>query len=186
MLLFLGLVGSQNLGFTVYQISSIHVQTIIPFQPVPLSPKSTLTWLGFSDEGTPCTYDSEGILRLLGQDFSHWLVICDTKNLRKSTSDHYFVVGLSETNQNVRSILCRNSHYPLVINNPTVVEIPLKIPLCEIEEEKSIAEEAFWRLMFSFNTMQKISLDDKTLFKSFELPMNQAILKLFGVSNSQN
>jgi hypothetical protein len=31
---------------------------------VALSPNSTLSWAGFTDEGTPATYDTDGILRI--------------------------------------------------------------------------------------------------------------------------
>ena len=178
---FVGLHECQNLGFIIYQICNNYVKVDVHFQTLPLSPKSTLKWLGFSDEGTPCSYDSAGILQALGHDYKHWMVLCDTKNQRKSTSDNYFIVGLSETNQNIRCIFCRNSHYPLLINNPTVIEIPLKMPVCEMEDVKSTNEEIFWRLMFSTHTMRKISLEKNELFKKFELPMNQVVLQLFAV-----
>ena len=39
------------------------------FKPAPrdiaLSPSSELSWVGFTDEGTPATYDSDGIVRII-------------------------------------------------------------------------------------------------------------------------
>lgn len=173
---------NQNLGFIIYNVSDISVKVLTPFQSLPMSPKSTLKWLGFTDEGTPTTYDSEGILRFVGHDLLHWLVVWDANNQRKSLSDNYFIIGVSELNQNIRCIFCKSSEYPLVINSPTIVEIPLKIPLCDPNDNKSTAEEKFWRLMFSMNNLQRMSTDSSEIFKNFELPMKQAILKLFGVS----
>ncbi|KAK6618989.1 hypothetical protein RUM44_003370 [Polyplax serrata] len=183
-----GVFESQNINFGIYEVSGIYVRTMTPLQPLPLSPKSLLKWIGFTDEGTPCTYDSNGHVRILGHDCIHWMVVSNTQNQRKSSSDHYFVVGLSEANQNIRCILCRNSHYPLVIHAPTIVEISLRMPLCDTDDGKSIAEDTFWRLLFSIYTMQKISFDSQDVNSTFELPMKQAILKLFGgaVNNSDD
>ena len=51
---------------------------ILYFQPLPLAAKSKLQWLGFTDEGNPCMFDSEGFIRILFK--GQWLVISDTKS----------------------------------------------------------------------------------------------------------
>lgn len=53
----------------------------IPFPvPVALSPKSTIYWAGFTDEGSPCIVDSDGIIRLYKSHFgTGWFPICSTK-----------------------------------------------------------------------------------------------------------
>lgn len=45
---------------------------------MPLTPNSKLTWLGFSDKGSPVTYDSAGILRMYSIRRNVWYPICDT------------------------------------------------------------------------------------------------------------
>lgn len=47
---------------------------------VALSPKATVYWAGFTDEGTPCIVDSDGIVRLYKSHFGNgWFPICATK-----------------------------------------------------------------------------------------------------------
>jgi hypothetical protein len=45
--------GNQNIGVAVFNVGSLRKRTIHPmptFQPIPLAPKSTLSWFGFTDE----------------------------------------------------------------------------------------------------------------------------------------
>ncbi len=138
------LVGNQNIGFTVLDItsSSLKSDVVIPFQPVSLAPKSVLSWLGFSDEGCPALADSSGQVRL----YKHsWLEVCDTRLLIKGRSDHHFVVGLSESEQVVRSILCKGSRYPMTLPKPMMGVLRMALPVCEIATEKSLLEEELVR-----------------------------------------
>lgn len=50
-----------------------------PAQPLPLSPGATLKWAGFSDECSPCTLDSDDIIRFLPIRSHCWMPICNTK-----------------------------------------------------------------------------------------------------------
>ena len=45
---------------------------------VPLSPASTLMWLGFSDLGSPIILDSEGIINIYDKKASLWRVASNT------------------------------------------------------------------------------------------------------------
>lgn len=63
--------------------------------PVPLTPGSKLTWLGTTDVGSPCTYDSTGILRLYDVSSGVWMPICDTNGHSKGASDSWFIVSVS-------------------------------------------------------------------------------------------
>jgi hypothetical protein len=73
-----GLPGDQSLGFAVFSVGSVELQAVTAFQPLPMTPKSTLKWAGFSDEGTPFTLDSAGSIRMFSRK-SYWLPVCDTK-----------------------------------------------------------------------------------------------------------
>lgn len=60
-----------------------------------LGPKSTLSWMGFSDMGTPAMMDTLGMLSLYPQSCSTWIPYCDmtkhVSNLRLFFScDIYF------------------------------------------------------------------------------------------------
>ncbi|XP_072941317.1 WD repeat and HMG-box DNA-binding protein 1 [Epargyreus clarus] len=112
---------------------------------VPLTSGSKLAWLGTSDVGSPCTYDSTGILRLYDVASGIWIPICDTSTHSKGVSDSWFIVSVSEPTQTVRAILCRGSAYPLTVPKPIVTELPIQIPLCELESEKTQYEEQLVR-----------------------------------------
>lgn len=45
---------------------------------IPLTPKSTLRWIGFSDYGSLCTLDSIGTLQILHK--SYWTPLCLVDN----------------------------------------------------------------------------------------------------------
>lgn len=64
----IGVRKSQNLSMYVLKIdhktTNLPKQTMCNSVPVALSPSSTLSWIGFTDEGTPCAVDSDGLVRL--------------------------------------------------------------------------------------------------------------------------
>lgn len=62
----------QNLRFCVYNIDRKIQEIYSGF--IPLSPKSTLRWIGFSDYGSLCFLDSVGVLQILHE--SSWNPIC--------------------------------------------------------------------------------------------------------------
>jgi hypothetical protein len=73
-----GLPGDQSLGFALFSVCSGQLQALTAFQPLSMTPKSTLKWAGFSDEGTPFTLDSAGSIRMFSRQ-SYWLPVCDTQ-----------------------------------------------------------------------------------------------------------
>ncbi|XP_013135279.1 PREDICTED: WD repeat and HMG-box DNA-binding protein 1 [Papilio polytes] len=112
---------------------------------LPLTPGSRLAWLGCTDVGSPCTYDTAGVLRLYDIASGIWIPVCDINTHAKGASDSWFIVSISEPTQTVRVILCRGTSYPLTVPRPIVTEIPLQIPVCEVESEKSQYEEQLVR-----------------------------------------
>lgn len=64
----------------------------------------------------------------------------------KGKLDHYFIIGIDESDRTARCILCKGSHYPPTTPRPIVSEIPLTIPLCEPESEKTANEAKVWQL----------------------------------------
>ncbi|GIY66224.1 WD repeat and HMG-box DNA-binding protein 1 [Caerostris extrusa] len=121
---------------------------------VPLSSKAFLSWLGFTDEGTPCIVDTTGIVSLLNASSgSKWVPISDTSANMKGKSGTYFVLGLSEIKQEIRCILCKleeeNQRYSLACKR---MELLIK--------------EGF-DLDFELNSIQKKHMD--VLLKMFAL-----------------
>ncbi|XP_008217215.1 WD repeat and HMG-box DNA-binding protein 1 [Nasonia vitripennis] len=114
--------------------------------PVPLSPASNLMWLGFSDLGSPVVMDAEGIINIYDKKAFLWRVASNTNRQNKGKFDSYFIIGISESERSARCILCKGSHYPPTTPRPIVTEIPLIIPLCDPESEKSEKEAKVWQL----------------------------------------
>ena len=142
----------------------------LDFQPLPLAPRSYLSWMGFSDEGVPAAVDSAGFVRVLRGAL--WAQVCDTKAAVKGKSDHHFVVGLSVGEKNVRSVVCKGSRFPATVPLPTVVVTPMKLPLCQPDTEKSSLEGALLLSDMCSNFADENELrqeQNETLVKLFAL-----------------
>lgn len=113
---------------------------------LPLSPATELMWLGLSDVGSPVIMDSEGVLRIFSRKSGLWRVAADTDKQCKGKMDHYFIIGVAEKERCTRCILCKGSHYPATTPRPNVVEIPLNVPLCDIESERTRKEAPLWQI----------------------------------------
>ncbi|KAI5644928.1 minichromosome loss protein, mcl1, middle region domain-containing protein [Phthorimaea operculella] len=113
--------------------------------PLPLTPGSKLTWLGATDCGSPCAFDNSGILRLHDVASGIWMPIIDTNSNSRGASDSWFIVSVSEPAQKVRAILCRGTTFPVTAPKPIISELPVQIPLCELDSEKGQYEEQLVR-----------------------------------------
>lgn len=154
--------------------------------PVSLSSKSTVYWAGFTDEGTPCIVDSDGIIRVYKTQFGNgWFPICSTKQHANGKSDNFFIVGLSEIQAQVRCIFCKLSRYPDTVPKPTITTLPLQIPLCEIQTQKSKYEESYLRNRLAVSLLKRLSLDGYDIDDALNAAKKSVIyslLKLFAVS----
>lgn len=136
---------------------------------LPISPKSKLVWIGYSDRGSPVTYDSMSVLRMYNYQSNLWYPVCDLTLHVKGASDTFFIVDVSEDLQIVRAILCRGSSFPVTTPRPMINELPMQIPFCELDTEKSQLEETLFRAA----NFKMASSDDV---------VKKAALKLFAVS----
>ncbi|XP_034948517.1 WD repeat and HMG-box DNA-binding protein 1-like [Chelonus insularis] len=113
---------------------------------VPLSPAAKLMWLGLSDLGSPVVMDSEGVIKIFNRQSNLWRVAADTDKYSKGKLDNYFIITVSETERCIRCILCKGSYYPPTTPRPIMTEIPLTLPLCELESEKTKTEAPLWQI----------------------------------------
>lgn len=65
---------------------------------VPLSPKAKLSWIGYSDKGSPVTYDTMSVLRMYNFKSNLWYPICDLRLhvSKKSFKDSYLTKKFNE------------------------------------------------------------------------------------------
>ncbi|KAI8894986.1 hypothetical protein BC833DRAFT_623442 [Globomyces pollinis-pini] len=128
----------QNLGYILIDV--LLNKTLVNAK-LPISPYSTLTWLGFSDIGIPLTYDSAGILRgLFVHSDNSWTPIFDSKLVEgvSGTNLSYWPVGVTETN--FLCVICRGEQTP-VFPKPVINDFPLTIPFAQFDSERVKMEE---------------------------------------------
>ncbi|KAM8876791.1 WD repeat and HMG-box DNA-binding protein 1 [Synchiropus picturatus] len=181
-----GFDGDQALAVQLLQFGRKKRQ-IIRSEPLPLSPKSYLSWLGFTAEGTPCYVDSEGVVRMLNRSLGHtWTPVCNTRETCKSKSDHYWVVGVHENPQQLRCIPCKGARYPATLPRPAVAILPFKMPLCQTSTEKGQMEEQYWRSVLFHNHYDFLSssgyeIDEDAQTQS-QKEQQELLMKMFALS----
>uniref|UniRef100_A0A3Q0T1J3 WD repeat and HMG-box DNA-binding protein 1 n=1 Tax=Amphilophus citrinellus TaxID=61819 RepID=A0A3Q0T1J3_AMPCI len=181
-----GFDGEQALGVQLLQLSRKKRQ-LISGEPLPLSHKSYLSWLGFTAEGTPCYVDSDGVVRMLNRSLGNtWTPVCNTRETCKSKSDHYWVVGVHENPQQLRCIPCKGSRYPPTLPRPAVAILPFKLPLCQTTTEKGQMEEQFWRSVlfqnhYSFLSSSGYEIDEDAQNQS-QKEQQELLMKMFALS----
>ncbi|XP_067132973.1 WD repeat and HMG-box DNA-binding protein 1 [Centruroides vittatus] len=180
-----GVPGDQNLMMIIFKVNDKKQPFLNPI-PVPLSPKSTLFWSGFTDEGTVCTVDSSGIIRLLNFEFGNkWLPVANTKSHTKGKSDHYFVIGISEIQQKIRCIPCKGSRYPPTLPRPAVTVLPFQLPLCEQQTDKGQYEEEFWRINLLYKLLKQLSkngFDVDSEIENADKKRTDSLLRMFALA----
>uniref|UniRef100_A0AAR2JQ06 WD repeat and HMG-box DNA-binding protein 1 n=1 Tax=Pygocentrus nattereri TaxID=42514 RepID=A0AAR2JQ06_PYGNA len=175
-----GFDGDQALGVQLLQLGRKKRQ-IIHGEPLPLSRKSYLAWMGFSAEGTPCSVDSEGVVRMLNRSVGNtWTPVCNTRESCKSKSDHYWVVGIHENPQQLRCIPCKGSRFPPTLPRPAVSILPFKLPLCQTSTEKGQMELFHWLIETGGEIVWKLSCKLEREFRCVELAemMTQSVVTL--------
>jgi len=166
---------------------------------LPLSEDAKLEWIGFSDEGNPFCYDSNGYLYTKCITVSKskvWMPYSDLRFELKHKSDNYWIVGIAERNQMIKIILCRAAKYPQVLPRPTMSMISINMPLCEPDTEKTKLEKDYWKFKIGCLNMrnydcstQNLDLDQDELdekIEKFEDSSREVLMKLFMFSCKNN
>jgi len=130
--------GIQHLVYTKHKCWK--VVTDETFQ---LREKFTLTWAGYSAEGTPALVDSSGTIFLKQLQQNSWIPICNIKSQVKNKSDNYWVIGIQEKTMQIRCVYCKGANFPATLPRPVPTVIPFQLPLLEITTEKSKLEHDY-------------------------------------------
>ncbi|NXK16977.1 WDHD1 protein, partial [Arenaria interpres] len=181
-----GFDGDQCLGVQLMELGKKKKQ-ILHGDPLSLTKKSYLVWIGFSAEGTPCYVDSEGIVRMLNRGLGNtWIPVCNTREHCKGKSDHYWVVGIHENPQQLRCIPCKGARFPPTLPRPAVAILSFKLPYCQVTTEKGQMEEQYWRSVVFHNHVDYLSengyeLDENARSRSVK-EQQELLMKLFALS----
>ncbi|KAM9294381.1 WD repeat and HMG-box DNA-binding protein 1 [Gastrophryne carolinensis] len=182
----MGFDGEQCFGVQLLELGKKKRQ-VLHGDPLPLSRKSYLSWLGFSAEGSPCFVDSEGVVRLLNRGLGDtWTPVCNTKEHCKVKSDHFWVVGLHERPQQLRCIPCKGSRFPPTLPRPAMAILPFQLPYCQITTEKGQMEEEYWRSHFFTNHFDYLSKNgyecDENAKMEAQKEQQELLMKMFALS----
>ncbi|EMP33093.1 WD repeat and HMG-box DNA-binding protein 1 [Chelonia mydas] len=181
-----GFDGDQCLGVQLIELGKKKRQ-VLHGDPLPLTRKSYLMWVGFSAEGTPCYVDSEGIVKMLNRGLGNtWIPVCDTREYCKGKSDHYWVIGIHENPQQLRCIPCKGARFPPTLPRPAVAILSFKLPYCQITTEKGQMEEQFWRSVVFHNHVDYLSKNgyeyDENAKNEAAKEQQELLMKLFALS----
>lgn len=124
--------GDQCIAYAVYDVvDGAQVQ----HGGLSLSPGSTLTWFGFSDEGVLAAYDSQGELRARSPAFGGvWVPIFSATNERKG-AEYFWVFAVNAVE--VQCIVCAGKPEPSVPSGsarPVVSAPPVRIPVLQHDD----------------------------------------------------
>ncbi|XP_077537342.1 WD repeat and HMG-box DNA-binding protein 1-like [Haemaphysalis longicornis] len=148
--------------------------------PVPLGDKQRLAWAGYTDEGSLCYVDSDGMVCILSPS-GGWLPVCNTRDNVKGQSDHYFVVGVSEYRQQVRALLCKGSRYPPTLPRPVIAILNFSLPYLGMDSEKGRLEEELGRAWCLEEALGAAAQDDQLLAEA-RSKRQLLLLKLFALA----
>ena len=157
-----------------------------------ISDNAKLEWLGFSDEGNPYYYDSNGYLftKCLSISKSNtWTPLSYLRATLTRKSDNYWLIGITERTQMLKTIICRGSKHPNVLPRPTICVISVNLPLTDPDSEKTVLEQEYWKNRhFMLNiknydvTSGNIEMDDEELDEKvdkFETNCRGTLMKLY-------
>jgi chromosome transmission fidelity protein 4 len=160
-----------------------------------------LEWIGFSDEGNTFYSDSNGYLYTKCITISKnevWMPYSDLKFMLKYKLDNYWIIGISECNQTIKSILCHEADYPETLPRPTVSIININMPLREPGTEKTKLEKDYWKNKitslnisnYDYSTQNlQLNLDQNELdelINKYEDSSKEVLMKLFMFSSKNN
>ncbi|GAA5900425.1 hypothetical protein JCM6882_001243 [Rhodosporidiobolus microsporus] len=135
---------------------------------VPLSGKTTLKWIGFTDDNIPVMYDSDGLISILDRSRrprqGRWLPALDTLSLarRDGKQESYWPVGVTE--QQAHVVILKGGethpHFP----TPLLQELDLQFPLLNLDVPQGQLEEKYLREnLFVSHRKDGAPADDFTL-----------------------
>ncbi|XP_047329703.1 protein ENHANCER OF LHP1 1 [Impatiens glandulifera] len=174
----------QNLEFRVFNISNAteHVKGKLP-----LTPGSVLTWIGFSEEGKLCSFDSMGVLRVYTDQYGgSWLPLFSSRKIKKP-EENYWVVGLNSSK--LFCVVCKSpDSFPQVFPKPILTLLDFSFPLASSDLGADALENEFIYQNLQLSQINKTidemtdtgvdttELDDEAF--TIEAGLDRCILKL--------
>jgi chromosome transmission fidelity protein 4 len=171
---------SPSLHFQLFDTDSKHV---VASGFLPLSPDSTLMWLGFSESGVLICTDSKGVSRGLFPSWDYqWVPILDfSSSGKKNESDFFWPVGF--TDRDSLYVLCKGGlRHPSSNPKPVLSTVKLQIPLLNSGSDTIKMEEDNMRndLLYNHHLSQRLLNESEILQMKAE--MDKTTIKLIQIA----
>ncbi|KAJ1428121.1 WD40/YVTN repeat-like-containing domain superfamily [Sesbania bispinosa] len=153
---------------------------------LPLTPGSSLSWFGFSEEGQLCSYDSKGVLRQYTSQFGgSWVPVFSA--IKEKSDENYWVTGLNSSK--LFCVICKKPDaFPQVMPKPVLTLLNLSFPLASSDlGSEALENEFIMNNMHLFEIQKRMeetaiagldtnSLDDEAF--NLEAAQDRCILRL--------
>ncbi|EYU38153.1 hypothetical protein ABFS82_04G141100 [Erythranthe guttata] len=154
---------------------------------LPLTPGSSLTWFGFSEEGQLSSFDSKGVLRVFTSQYGgSWLPLFSASKL-KNSEENYWVAGLNASK--LFCVVCKSPElFPQSTPKPILTLLDLSFPLASSDLGADTLENEFMMSNMHLSQIQRsieeraasgldtTSLDDESF--NLEASLDRCILRL--------
>lgn len=159
-----------------YQLLDVRRTAVVGGGPVALSPKSLLTWAGFSNLDILHVMDSEGLVSGLARSFGwHWTPLLETSRLQRNKMDSYWPVGVFNGSL-MCSLLKGGEEHPSTNPKPLVSSLPLKLPLVASNNDQALQKLEETRLLAKVFLYQKLHQQEVLAGEGLEEPRLEAEL----------
>ncbi|KAL1924958.1 uncharacterized protein VTP21DRAFT_4612 [Calcarisporiella thermophila] len=174
-----GFAGTANMGYTLLNVET---RETVQEGTIPLGKGAKLAWIGFTENGVPALYDTDGILCILDRfrypREGNWVPLLDTRGKK----ERYWAVGVTRNFFHCVP-LKGTEHYPH-FPRPLLAEVELKIPLAELDSSRGALEENFLRtsLMITYEQEEAeakgILHEKRQEFTRTDLEMDKMLLQM--------
>ncbi|ORY30355.1 hypothetical protein BCR39DRAFT_529347 [Naematelia encephala] len=176
--------GCQNLRYTLIDLDTFE---LIQEGRIPLPKRVTLTWIGFTSDGTPAIFDSTGLLsvldryRRLGQ--ARWVPLLDSSLLprREGKQENYWPVGV--TSSHFSCVILKGNEKEPWFPRPLIQELEMRMPLLNMDNQQGKLEESMVRGEVALSILRDHAVDasDDELeyrIKEREVALDKELLQL--------
>ncbi|KAL3149950.1 hypothetical protein ABBQ38_013311 [Trebouxia sp. C0009 RCD-2024] len=179
----------QCLQYAVFDVSQ---QQQVHHGPLPLTPGTTLSWLGFSEESLLASYDSEGVLRLRSREYGGCWVPAFVSSQQRKNSEVYWPVSLTLTQ--LTCIVCTATQpIPQVSPRPVLTNVALQVPVLAADASSAQLEADLLKgnLQLTHTRLQLADLveagegsteEAEQAVSVCEVALDRALLKLFNAA----
>ncbi|KAI9029607.1 WD40-repeat-containing domain protein [Phycomyces nitens] len=176
---------TNNIHHIEYRLMNTDTFETMQTGTLPLNPKKTLAWAGFSESLQPAVGDSSGVVFILHQQRhagqALWVPVFDgpATAARRERTERYWPIGLLR--EELMCLILRGKNMFPYFPRPQVNSVELMMPTTQLDTETGKLEEKFLRTkIISAHEKEEIRLEggDENDIKKMDLEMDKTLLQL--------